>query len=44
MEILSRELKIPFKQITKRGDDTHLLVGKTKDFIARDLSRGDIRE
>ncbi|MHA2399368.1 MAG: FAD-dependent oxidoreductase [Promethearchaeota archaeon] len=44
MEILSRELKIPFEQITKRGDDTNLLVGKTKKFIARDLSRGDIRE
>lgn len=44
MEILSRELKVPFEQITKRGDDTNLLVGKTKDFIARDLSRGDIRE
>jgi len=44
MEILSRELKIPFEHITKRGDDTNLLVGKTKDFITRDLPRGEYRE
>ncbi len=33
VEILSRELNIPYHQITKRGDDTHVLVGLTKEFL-----------
>jgi glycerol-3-phosphate dehydrogenase len=44
IEILSRELKIPYEEITKRGEDTNLLIGKTKDFMAKNSSRGDIRE
>jgi len=41
MEILSRELNIPFQAITKRGDDTQFLVGKTKDFILERIKGGN---
>ncbi len=37
MEILSRELNIPLTEITKRGEDTYILVGNTKDFITKEL-------
>ena len=39
MEILSRELNIPMEEITKRGEDTNIVVGKTKDFILRKLEQ-----
>lgn len=39
MEILSRELNIPIEEITKRGEDTNIVVGKTKDFILRKIER-----
>lgn len=40
IEILSRELNKPYEQITKRGEDTNILICKTKDLILRDISRG----
>ncbi|MHA1687788.1 MAG: NAD(P)/FAD-dependent oxidoreductase [Promethearchaeota archaeon] len=36
IEILSRELNIPYHQITKRGDDTQILVEFTKEFLLDD--------
>ncbi len=43
IEILSRELKKSYEEITKRGEDTNILIGKTKDFLLnqkREGSRG----
>lgn len=40
MEILSRELKIPYEEITKRGEDTNIVIGKTKDRILRKIEWG----
>ena len=40
IEILSRELNIPYEDITKRGEDTNILVGETKDLALKNLSRG----
>ncbi|MFX1398543.1 MAG: NAD(P)/FAD-dependent oxidoreductase [Promethearchaeota archaeon] len=39
MELLSRELDVPYEEITKRGDDTNLVVCKTKDRILTELKR-----
>ena len=39
MQILSRELNIPMEDITKRGEDTNIVVGKTKDFILSKLEQ-----
>ena len=39
MQILSRELNIPMEEITKRGEDTNIVVGKTKDFILSKLEQ-----
>ena len=33
MEILARELKIPYENVSKRGEDTHILLGKTKEIL-----------
>ena len=41
IEILSRELKIPFDQITKRGEDTNFLIGQTKDIVLKDIQGGE---
>ena len=41
MEILSRELNLPFQAITKKGEDTQFLVGKTKDFILERIKGGN---
>ena len=41
MEILSRELKIPYEEVTKRGEDTNFLVAKTKDLLLEGLVEGD---
>ncbi len=37
IEILSRELNIPYEEVSKRGEDTNILIGKTKDFILKDI-------
>jgi len=41
IEILSRELKLSYEEITKGGEDTNILIGKTKDFILKDILMGD---
>jgi glycerol-3-phosphate dehydrogenase len=41
MEILSRELKIPYEEVTKRGEDTNFLVAKTKDLLLESIMEGD---
>ncbi|MFX1570061.1 MAG: NAD(P)/FAD-dependent oxidoreductase [Promethearchaeota archaeon] len=43
IEILSRELNKKYEQITKRGEDTNILIGKTKDFLLGN-NRGGPRE
>ncbi|MHA2007879.1 MAG: FAD-dependent oxidoreductase [Promethearchaeota archaeon] len=40
IEILSRELNKPYEEITKRGEDTNILISKTKDLILQDISKG----
>ena len=40
IEILARELGIRYEEITKRGEDTNILIGKTKDIALRDISGG----
>ena len=35
MEILARELKIPYEKVTKRGEDTRILLGKTKEILIK---------
>jgi glycerol-3-phosphate dehydrogenase len=44
IEVLARELGIPYEDITKRGEDTNILIGKTKDIALRDISRGTNEE
>jgi len=44
IEILSRELNKSNEEITKRGEDTNILVGKTKDFLLRSERGGAPRE
>lgn len=44
IEILSRELKVPFEDITKKGEDTNFLVGKTKDFILKKIRKSGAEE
>jgi glycerol-3-phosphate dehydrogenase len=41
MEILSRELEIPFEEVTKRGEDTNIVIGQTKDRILNQIQRED---
>ena len=43
IEILSRELKVSYEEITKKGEDTNILLGKTKDSILKEIKRGDRR-
>ena len=33
MEILARELNIPYEKVTKKGEYTRILVGKTKEIL-----------
>ena len=40
IEILSRELNKSYEDITKMGEDTNILIGKTKDFILKGERRG----
>jgi glycerol-3-phosphate dehydrogenase len=37
IEILSRELNLPYEEITKKGEDTQFLIGHTKDFILKEI-------
>ncbi|MFX1499529.1 MAG: NAD(P)/FAD-dependent oxidoreductase [Promethearchaeota archaeon] len=41
IEILSRELKKSYEEITKRGEDTYFLIGKTKDFLLNQKREDD---
>jgi glycerol-3-phosphate dehydrogenase len=41
IEILSRELNISYEEVTKRGDDTNFLFGKTKDILLSDIVGGE---
>jgi glycerol-3-phosphate dehydrogenase len=43
IEIISKELNIPFEEVTKKGEDTNILVSKTKDFLLKDLMKSDRR-
>ncbi|UCC21367.1 MAG: NAD(P)/FAD-dependent oxidoreductase [Promethearchaeota archaeon] len=43
IEILSRELNKKYEDITKRGEDTNFLIGKTKDIMMKS-ERGGISE
>ncbi|TFF94003.1 MAG: FAD/NAD(P)-binding oxidoreductase [Promethearchaeota archaeon] len=40
MEILSRELHLPYQAITKKGEDTNLLIAKTKDIRLKEFKEG----
>ncbi|MBD3197549.1 MAG: FAD-dependent oxidoreductase [Candidatus Lokiarchaeota archaeon] len=40
MEILSRELHLPYQTITKKGEDTNVLVSKTKDVRLKEMREG----
>jgi glycerol-3-phosphate dehydrogenase len=40
LEILSRELNKPYEEITKKGEDTNILIGKTKDFLLKSKGGG----
>ena len=42
IEILSRELNKKYEEITKRGEDTNIILGKTKDFLLKS-ERGGAR-
>ncbi|MFW9822030.1 MAG: NAD(P)/FAD-dependent oxidoreductase [Candidatus Thorarchaeota archaeon] len=44
IEILARELGIKPEEITKRGEDTNILIGKTKDIFLTDISGGASEE
>ena len=44
IEILSRELNKTYEQVTKRGEDTNILIGKTKDFLLKNGKGGARRE
>jgi len=41
IEILSRELNIPYEDVLKRGEDTNFLVAKTKEIALLRLKRGE---
>jgi glycerol-3-phosphate dehydrogenase len=36
--ILARELSIPLEQVTKQGDGSNLVVGKTKSVVKQKLN------
>ncbi len=44
IEILSRELNKPFEEITKRGEDTNILMGRTKDIALNEIPGGSNEE
>jgi len=41
IEILSRELNIPYEKVLKRGEDTNYLMTKTKEIALLRLKRGE---
>jgi len=41
IEILSRELNIPYEEVMKRGEDTNFLVSKTKEIALLRLKGGE---
>lgn len=41
IEILSRELKLTYEEITKKGEDTNLLMCHTKDLLLKDIREGE---
>jgi len=41
IEILSRELNIPYDDVTKRGEDTNLLIARTKGFVLNRSEQGE---
>ena len=43
MEILSRELNLPYQAITKKGEDTNILVAKTKDLLLKEIKNREIQ-
>jgi glycerol-3-phosphate dehydrogenase len=43
IEILSREFKIPYEDVVKKGEETNFLIAKTKDVVLNKM-RGDIEE
>ncbi|MFX1345294.1 MAG: NAD(P)/FAD-dependent oxidoreductase [Promethearchaeota archaeon] len=44
IEILSRELNKSYEEITKRGEDTNILIGRTKDIVLNEISGGIDKE
>ncbi|MFW9880363.1 MAG: NAD(P)/FAD-dependent oxidoreductase [Candidatus Thorarchaeota archaeon] len=44
IEILSRELNKSYEEVTKRGEDTNILIGKTKDFLLKSERGGALQE
>ncbi|MBY9005376.1 MAG: NAD(P)/FAD-dependent oxidoreductase [Candidatus Lokiarchaeota archaeon] len=44
MEILSREMKLPYQAITKKGDDTNILIAKTKDLLLKEIIKKEIQK
>ncbi|MFX1377302.1 MAG: NAD(P)/FAD-dependent oxidoreductase [Promethearchaeota archaeon] len=44
IEILSKELNKQYEEITKRGEDTNILIERTKDLILKNLSKGESKE
>jgi glycerol-3-phosphate dehydrogenase len=40
IEILSRELNIPYEDVVKTGEETNFLVAKTKEIVLRSLEGG----
>ncbi|MHA1350505.1 MAG: (2Fe-2S)-binding protein [Promethearchaeota archaeon] len=41
IEILSRELNIPYEEVVKTGEETNFLVAKTKENVLRSLEGGN---
>ncbi len=41
MEILARELNIPYQDVTKKSEDSYYLVSKTKDELLKKLESGE---
>ena len=41
IEILSRELGLKYEEITKKGEDTNILIGHTKDFLLKEIQEGE---
>jgi len=41
MEILARELNIPYQEVTKKSEDSYFLISKTKDELLRKIKSGE---